>query len=205
MSDSTHNYRIASSLMKMAAMVNARIASAIYIHIMFNDKFNKPTADFINRNFKKEEHLILCRRFFDNFPFPEGDNVIELISFAFLEFCEHNRIICHSLFDAGLVDYLYNKKAYLEKNTYWLVWGGDLYNAPNDEKNVYVRSHMRGYCASIAGDERLARDKYNPSCQEIYHVPVITPISRAVYKGKSKISRIARFLRRYKYNIRGTA
>lgn len=187
MDERVANYRIASSIMKMAALVNARIAAAKYVHIMFNDKFCKPTADFINNNFDQKEHLFLCRRLFDNFPFPEGDNVVELISFAFLEFCEHNRIICHSLLDSAVVNYLFNNKAYLEANTYWLIWGGDLYGAPDDERHVYVRSHVRGYCASIAGDERLARDRYNPACQEMYHTPVKSPVAGPAFIGKTKI------------------
>ncbi len=41
-----------------------------FIHIMFNDKFGKAWVDFVNKNFDTEEHLFLCKRWFDEFPFP---------------------------------------------------------------------------------------------------------------------------------------
>ena len=45
---------------------------------MFNDKFNKPYVDFLNKNFGKNEHLILCKKWFSEHPFPLGENVIEI-------------------------------------------------------------------------------------------------------------------------------
>ena len=47
-----------------------------YYLSMYNDKFNKPFVDFLNANFNKNEHMILCckKHSVDLYPFPEGDH-----------------------------------------------------------------------------------------------------------------------------------
>ena len=50
--------------------IQQRIDHAKYVHLMFNDKFNKPFVDFLNKHFDHQEHLILCKRWFDNHAFP---------------------------------------------------------------------------------------------------------------------------------------
>ena len=42
-------YKIRDSIKLLK--LNNKIKNAKYIHLMFNDKFNKPFVDFLNRNF----------------------------------------------------------------------------------------------------------------------------------------------------------
>lgn len=138
--------------------INNKIKKYKFVHLMFNDKFNKPFVDFLNRSFNPKEHLILCKRFFNEFPFPEGENVIEIKSLKGLKFDSVKKIICHSLFDNELVDYLYTHKEILKNKAYWVIWGGDLYEAPRDEKNDYVRKNFCGYLNDV--DKHFAIKKY---------------------------------------------
>ena len=135
-----------------------------YVHLMFNDKFNKPFVDFLNRNFDVKEHLVLCKKF-HHFPFPEGENVIEIKSLLGFDFSKAEKLICHSLFDGELVDYLYNHQDILTKKAYWQIWGGDLYEAPRDEKNDFVRKNCFGYL-TIEGDRLFLEKKYNTDIRE---------------------------------------
>lgn len=139
--------------------INQKLGCYKYIHIMFNDKFNKPFVDFLNKNFDKKEHLILCKRWFSEHPFPEGENVIEIKTFEGLDFHQKNieKLIFHSLFDEECVDLLYEQKRLLDKS-YWVVWGGDLYRAKRDKKHDYVLSNFKGYDTL---DERILTERYN--------------------------------------------
>lgn len=58
--------------------IQKRINAARYVHLMFNDKFNKPFVGFLNRHFDPSEHLVLCKRWFSEHPFPTGPNVVEV-------------------------------------------------------------------------------------------------------------------------------
>ena len=144
---------------KNSKAINERLHNAKYVHIMHNDKFIKPFVDFLNRNFDKEEHLVLCKRWCKQFSFPEGKNVIEINSLADLKFENVEKIFCHSLFDDELVKYLYKHKNILKEKAYWVIWGGDLYNAQRDEINDYVRCNFKAYINKC--DESVCREKYN--------------------------------------------
>lgn len=157
------------------------IKRAKYVHIMFNDKFNKPFVDFLNSNFNPKEHIILCKKWFDEHPFPVGKNVIEINSIKEFNFDKNKKIICHSLFDSELVEYLYEHKNILKNKAYWLIWGGDLYGASRDEKNDYVRKNFKGYISCIKGDENIAKEKYNSS-PELYTAPYSAPVDINVLK-----------------------
>lgn len=137
------------------------IANAPIVHIMFNDKFNKPFVDFLNRNFDPHQHLILCKRTSNCIarPFPVGENVIEIESIQHIDLRSPKieKIICHSLFMGDLVDKLYAEPELLKK-AYWKFWGGDLYNAPRDEKNDFVRGNFKAYIANI--DQELIKQRY---------------------------------------------
>ncbi len=169
--------------------LNKNISKYKYIHLMFNDKFNKPFVDFLNKNFDTKKHLILCKRWFQQYPFPEGENVIEIeptFSFSPLNFDKCDKIICHSLFDFEVIRHLYKHKKLLKK-AYWVMWGGDLYEAPRDEKNDFVRKNFKGYLNKI--DEDYAKKKYGinaPFYNVHYPFPTITfdnkPINHSANK-----------------------
>ena len=142
--------------------INQDISKYKYIHIMFNNKFNKPFVDFLNSHFNPQEHMILCHRAYeDKEPtlFPRGENVYEYVHLDKINLNKENidKIICHSLFPAGLVNKLYKEKNLLKKS-YWVIWGGDLYNAPRDKKNDFVRKNFKGYIGTI--DKEFAISKY---------------------------------------------
>lgn len=167
--------------------INKRIKSYKYVHIMFNDKFNKPFVDFLNRNFDKKEHLVLCKRFFKEYPFPTGENVIEIKSLQNLNFKKCEKIICHSLFDGELVDYLYKHKDILKEKSYWMIWGGDLYNAPRDKKNDFVRSNLKGYLTDF--DKDVVQNKYKLANRNFYCIHAVFPITKEMLNNAFKIAK----------------
>ena len=147
--------------------INQDISKYKYIHIMYNNKFNKPFVDFLNSHFNPQEHMILCHRAYeDKEPtlFPRGENVYEYVHLDKINLNKENidKIICHSLFPAGLVNKLYKEKNLLKKS-YWVIWGGDLYNAPRDEKNDFVRKNFKGYISDV--DKEYAVEKYGMNGQ----------------------------------------
>ena len=146
-----------------------------YVHLMYNEKFNKPFVDFLNKHFDEKEHLILCKRSFE-YPFPDGSNVIEMIDYVGLDFSHANieKIICHSLFDVELVDLFYSNRKLLNKS-YWFMWGGDLYDAKRDEKNDFVRKHFKGYHSDL--DKEYALQTYGME-GKFYRSFYIFPLSR---------------------------
>ena len=159
----------------LLSRVNGEIKKHKYIHLMYNDKFTKPYIDFLKSNFNTDEHLFLWKRWIKDSkvaPFPEGDNVIEIFSLAGLNLSAENieKIYCHTLFDKEIINYLYSHDKQLKEKAYWIIWGGDLYNAPDNEKNNYVRKHIRGYISSAKGDETFAKEKYG-SNPELYNAP----------------------------------
>lgn len=166
--------------------INNKIKKYKFVHLMFNDKFNKPFVEFLNRSFNPKEHLVLCKRFFNEFPFPEGENVIEIKSLKGLKFDSVEKIICHSLFDAELVDYLYNHKEILKNKAYWMIWGGDLYNAPRDEKNDYVRSNFKGYISDVDGDCEIALKRYR-SNSKTYDAGYTFPITKEMINNAKQV------------------
>lgn len=132
------------------------------VHIMLNEKFNKPFVDFLNKNFDNKEHIILCQRLPKKdypYSFPAGGNVIEIEDVRDLELSSNKigKIICHSLFMRGIVEKLYSEPELLKK-AYWVIWGGDLYQAPRDEQNDFVRKNFKGYLNDV--DKDYAQEKY---------------------------------------------
>lgn len=146
--------------------INRDIKKYKYVHVMKNDKFNKPFVDFLNKNFNNDEHMVLCYKACKNKPptlFPKGKNVYEYVYFKDIKGLlgdNIDKIIFHSLFMPGVIDRLYREPELLKKS-YWVIWGGDLYNAPRDEKNDFVRKNFKGYISLITGDEKVAKEKYN--------------------------------------------
>jgi hypothetical protein len=118
------------------------------VHFMHNEKFTNPSIDFISKHFPKGENLFLVHRVvpdsYNAQKFPEGENVIES-DYRLLDPKDFvgKKLIFHSLFDSMAVVWLYKNKNLLE-HSYWMVWGGDFYNAPPDEANTFVRQNIYG-------------------------------------------------------------
>ena len=154
---------------------NFRLKEKKYIHLMVNDKFNKPFVDFLNSHFDPSEHLVLCKRCCPH-PFPVGDNVIEVKSFRGFNFSQPDikYLIFHSFCDDEMIEILYENKEWLPKSL-WLIWGGDLYNAVRDVPNDFVRSHLGAYLVVAENDGEVARQRYNRDARcffVCYNVPI---------------------------------
>lgn len=163
---------------RKAKGINKVIGRYRFIHIMHNDKFNKPFVDFLNRNFDTKEHLVLCKRTCDEFPFPQGENVIEIKMFRYLSFKRVEKVFFHSLFDHESIKYLYKHKDILQEKAYWQIWGGDLYNAPRDEKNDFVRENFRGYITDVDGDRAVLEKRYaTRKNKKFYHATYTFPVT----------------------------
>lgn len=170
-----HGFRI-FSYRKYVKRDIPQLNTCKYVHIMNNDKFNKPFVDFLNSYFNPKEHLVLCIREFDNFPFPEGDNVVEINSLKEVNLYHDNiqKIVFHSLI-GGTVKYLYANPNILKEKAYWGIWGADLYNAERDKIHDYVRSNFRGYLTGA--DRYYLLKKYQIANPCFYYAEYIFPIS----------------------------
>ena len=162
--------------------INKEINSETVVHLMFNDKFLKPYVDFLNRHFYFQKHMILCKRWFDKYPFPEGRNVFEINSFDYIDLNCSKKIICHSVFDHEVIDKFYQKKELLDK-TCCVVWGGDFTARPKEErqqKDLFVLGNFYQYVCGI--DEPVVRKLYNISSNQFFFrkVSYIFPLNKSI-------------------------
>lgn len=142
-----------------AKKANKLINEDVNLHLMFNDKFNKPIVDFLNTYFEPSKNIFLCKRWF-SYPFPEAENVVEVTAFTGIKLHKAKKIICHSLFDEEVINRFYMEKQLLKK-AYWIIWGGDLTNkrVKLTKKNKYVFENFKGYCGEA--DEKYAKTHLN--------------------------------------------
>lgn len=96
------NIKRAINKKKFVKEINKNISKYKYVHIMVNDKFNKPTVDGLNKNGGEKEHMVLCKRVSTDYhvrPFPIGENVYEYITLDGIHFEYDNikKILFHSL------------------------------------------------------------------------------------------------------------
>ncbi|MCR5080884.1 MAG: hypothetical protein K6B17_06040, partial [Treponema sp.] len=162
--------------------INKHFNSNTIVHLMFNDKFLKPYVVFLNKYFDSKKHIVLCKRWFDKYPFPEGENVYELESYNYIDFSRVKKIVCHSVFDNELVDIFYHKKELLNK-TCCIVWGGDYTCRSNEErqpKDFFVLSNFNQYICGV--DEPIIRKMYNISEDKLFFkdASYIFPLNKTV-------------------------
>ena len=155
--------------------INRLLKNDKIIHLMFNDKFIKPYVDFLNDFFDSKKNIVLCKRWFSDYPFPTGSNVFEINSYEYIKLNISKKIICHSLFDNEIIDIFYRNKKLLNKAS-WIIWGGDLYDAKRDEKNDYVRSHFSEYIGLC--DKEIIISKYNKNANVIGSGGYLFPITK---------------------------
>ena len=156
-----------------------------FVHIMYNDKFNKPFIDFANKYFDISKH---CFVFFDcydeeNFKIPDYKNVFKIINFKnfYLEQrINIKKIILHGLFLESLIDWLY-KSPYLLNKCYWVIWGGDLYDDGQitPQKNLFIKQNIKGYITPIKRDFEIAKQKYDfqGECYPAWYISPTKPES----------------------------
>jgi len=158
---------------------NCTVKQYKYVHLMLNDKFNKPFVDFLSGHFDTNDHLVICERVLQH-PMPTGANVLKAWTFKGFDLSSDHikKIFCHSLCERELIDYFMDRPEILKK-TYWIIWGGDLYNAPRDARNDYVRSHFRGWITVADGDDRVAEARYGKP-KNVFNARYTTPITAAM-------------------------
>ena len=138
-----------------------RMKSVKYVHLMYNEKFNKPFVDFLNKYFDSEEHFIICRNFCDKLV-PTGSNVALVKTYwGFnLRLPNIKWIYAHSLFDGQVLEYLYYHRQILSK-TCWIVWGGsDPFFQRRDKYVMKVCPYFGMY--SVGTDTRNLKGLYAP-------------------------------------------
>lgn len=158
-----------------------------YLHIMHNEKFIIPYIEFINKNFKKDEHFFLIIGGFlkNEISWQEYENAIyfekiisknkivkiwEMIkNFIFMDKnCKiSQKIYFHSLtLDKILFLFIFRK--YLKKSN-WIVWGGDLYCYEKRKKGLkykiwyYIEDYVKrniGYVSTLAPEDYEIAKKY---------------------------------------------
>lgn len=163
----------------VARRVNAYINENINVHLMFNDKFNKPVVDFLNEYFPGDCNLFLCKRFF-SYVFPQGDNVIEIFTLSGIKLNKAKKIICHSLFDEEIINRLFREKRLLKKS-YWIIWGGDLTARGHafSKKEKFVFENFKGYCGEA--DEVYAKENLNiPANLNFYKYLYPFPLNKKI-------------------------
>jgi len=159
-----------------------------FVHICNNDKFIKPFVDFCNRNFDAKKHLFLCENCFPQFDFPDAPNVMPLKSLNEFDFSSGHvkKIIVHSLFVGGIVQFLYSHKRLLKHKCLWMIWGGDLYNAKRSIRNDYVRRNFHGYISDTDGDIDVAMKKYDSHPVETHNAGYTFPITKDMIKNAQR-------------------
>lgn len=121
-----------------------------YLHLLKNEKFVAAFIVFIRQNFPKDEHhfVILGGIKPKKHPIDSGEDITYLharyASWWYYPllwrkitplFKEAEKVILHSLLVRGIVDYLYFHPS-LRKKSYWVIWGGDLYDYHENTKKL---------------------------------------------------------------------
>lgn len=165
-------------------LINIEMKKYKFVHILYNDKFCVPFVDFMNRNYAIEDHLFLIMKTLTMFPVPVAKNVIIFNSFDGLDFEYHGikKVIMHSLFLPGCFRYWFSHQSVQIEKAYWMIYGGDLYEAPRDEVADTVRRGFKGYISDTDGDCRVVKEKYELSHKEYYDAGYAFPITEEMVK-----------------------
>lgn len=176
-------------------IINKKINTYKYVHIIHNDKFSQTIVDFFNRNFGNKEH---CFIFYSGmsitlFPIPKYRNVFVVQDIFSLMITEKvYKIILHGLFIADVIEYLYQNKQLLSKSC-WIIWGGDMYDAPRDKKNDYVRKNIANYGFQYK-DNKIYKKMYGKKAKEFHiiipHISSLQLIESLKQKNKKKFLQI---------------
>ncbi|MBA6264794.1 TDP-N-acetylfucosamine:lipid II N-acetylfucosaminyltransferase [Colwellia sp. Bg11-12] len=156
------------------------------VHIINNEKFINSFIELINANFDTQDHLFINISNYkaNEFPLPKLANVIEfeqdlnLTRNFFLLWkkvtpylIKADKIIVHGAFTGNFNKYLFLKPKLLAKS-YWVMWGGDLYQplmkqAKTLKQNIhfaidkYIKGRFAGYVTYLPGDYKVAQELYN--------------------------------------------
>lgn len=145
-----------------------------YVHLFPNEKFTGPYIEFVNKNFKKNEHLFLIIGGVseDKIKITVSENVKKIsnsiysMSLLLKEMYRSDKILLHGLFIKRIVLLLFIQPWLLGK-CYWGIWGGDLYWYKTRSKGImtdfyekirtFVIKRMGGLITHVKGDYELAK------------------------------------------------
>lgn len=157
-------------------------------HFIHDDKFTTPFVEFLNENFDVSRQVVICQCNNPSRPIfrlPKGANVFVVTRyFGCFGTCNRligavvrriRKLIFHSLFCGNVCPFLYSHRSMLKKS-YWMIWGGDLYNAPQNEIDAYVRANFQGIITDTDGDDLVYEKKYG-RCAEVYRAGYTFPIT----------------------------
>lgn len=139
-----------------------------YVHLMNNGIHAINIIHFINKYFDNNEHCFVfpCVMFYETQKKLEGVKNVYYCPISNIDVNKNNKVIVHGMFDPSLIKALYKNKNVLNK-TYWFIWGGDLYAAPDSKIDNYVRKNVAGILTSF--DKEVYENKYG-KCNSYYDV-----------------------------------
>lgn len=139
-----------------------------YVHLMNNGIHAINIIKFINKYFDNNEHCFIfpCVMFYETQKKLEGVKNVYYCPISNIDVNKNNKVIVHGMFDLSLIKALYKNKNVLNK-TYWFIWGGDLYAAPDSKIDNYVRKNVAGILTSF--DKEVYENKYG-KCNSYYDV-----------------------------------
>lgn len=159
------------------------------LHIIHKDKFDREFIEFINNNFKKEEHFFLLihlpnTKTYDlveeedsnilNFKFKKSKKIffrkfflaLQVLKFYKILYClskKSKKIFFHSIADYQML-FLYIFKNFLKKS-YYIIWSTEKSKYESNylfNKVVkYVKGNFRGYITLMKGDFELVKNRYS--------------------------------------------
>lgn len=173
------------------------------VHVFIYEKFAEDYIQRINRLFDSTDHLffIYGRKALENIKTIHGDNVFFSSNFnnifswgSFLskKIDKANKVIIHSIFSRKLLFILLLKQKKNASKYFWMIWGGDLYNAYwNKDKNLmnkilelarkkFIRKipavgYIRGDFEFLTTHYKTNAKFYTASYTYDFHIPFTSP------------------------------
>lgn len=149
-----------------------------YVHILHKNSINVDIVKMMKKNFDDTDHAfcfiggalerIAGELFAKNVYY--GNIKTLLINKDITQ-----KIIIYGMYSQDLVHYLYNHPDLL-KITYWAIQGGDLYSAPDDEINNFVRKKVKAIITTFDKSEYNKRYGKKRCLNIVYKNPVANHI-----------------------------
>ena len=153
-----------------------------YIHILHKTIITADIVRILNKYFSSAEHAFIFNsgakesiagKLFAPNIFYGNINTLKI------DLSNIKKIIIYGMFSPRLVQYLYNNRKLLPQ-TYWAIMGGDLYSAPNDEVNNFVRQNLKAIITTFDKDEYIKRFGAKKSFDIVYNNPLTKYIRQPV-------------------------
>ncbi|MBS4773016.1 MAG: TDP-N-acetylfucosamine:lipid II N-acetylfucosaminyltransferase [Proteobacteria bacterium] len=163
-----------------------------YVHILHKTLITVNIVKLLNRYFNQSEHAFIFNsgaaekvggRLFGHNIFYGNIMTLKLD----LQITE--KVIVYGLFSPRLSKYLYNNAGVLAR-TYWAIMGGDLYSAPDNEIENFVRQNVAGIITTFDKNEYYQRFGNKKTYDIVYNNPIVRYIRKPVKHKSGKPYRI---------------